>query len=111
MEYPADKDVVMNVDQAVDTVYARLVEKHSIPEKIRFRVEVSDEEVSELFLAVDFLIEYYKGRAVIPKRLALAFVDVYVGFNVSDDVYDERERCRYEDIGIALQQKAYDLFD
>ena len=37
MEYPADKDVVMNVDQAVDTVYARLVEKHSIPEKIRFR--------------------------------------------------------------------------
>ncbi|WP_193601227.1 hypothetical protein, partial [Pseudomonas syringae] len=92
-------------------VYARLVGKHSIPEKIRFRVEVSDEEVSELFLAVDFLIECYKGQAVIPKRIALAFVDIYVCFNINDDVYDERERCRYENIGIALQQKAYDLFD
>ncbi|GKQ49101.1 hypothetical protein [Pseudomonas syringae] len=101
----------MNAESAVELVCARLVEENSIPVKIRTRNIVSDEEVGELLQAVDFLISYYKERDDIPKKLALAFVDIYVGFNVVAEFYSGIEIQRFEDIGITLQEKAYELFE
>lgn len=101
----------MDAESAVELVCARLLGENSIPVKIRTRKRVSEEEVSELFFAIDCLIIYYRGQSAIPKRLALAFVDIYVGLNSADEFYDEGEIQRYEDIGIALQEKAYALFE
>ncbi|KWS47655.1 hypothetical protein [Pseudomonas amygdali] len=100
----------MNAEIAVDLIDARLLGADSIPVKIRTRAKVSEKEVAELFSAIDFIISYYSEKDIIPKRIALAFVDIYVNFNVSDDFYNESETQRYEDIGIALQEKAYELF-
>lgn len=100
----------MDAENAVNLVCARLLGENSIPVKIRTRKRVSEEDVSELFSAIDFLIVYYSGQAVVPKHLALAFVDIYVGFNSADAFYQEDEIRRYEDIGIALQEKAHALF-
>ncbi|GAB7529179.1 hypothetical protein PS3A_15880 [Pseudomonas sp. 3A(2025)] len=101
----------MDAESAVKLVCARLLGENSIPVKIRTREHVSEEEVNELFFAIDFLIVYYRGQEAVPKELALAFVDIYVGLNSADAFYDEDQVQRYEDIGIALQQKAYALFE
>jgi len=96
---------------AVELVCASLLGEHSFPVKIRTRHRVTEEEVNELFSAIDFLIRHYRGQNTVPKNLALAFVDIYAGFSVADGFYSEDEIKRYEDIGIALQEKAYDLFE
>ena len=92
----------MDVEDAIDLVCARLVEADAFRVKIRTREKLCKNEVDELFTAIDFLISHYKGHALIPKRLASAFVDVYVGFSVSDAFFDDSESQWYEDIGIAL---------
>lgn len=101
----------MDAERAVDLVCARLLGENSIPVKIRTRKCVSEEEISELFFAIDSLIVHYSDQAAVPKRLALAFVDIYVGLNVVDGFYHEHEIQRFEDIGIALQERAYKLFE
>ncbi|MBI6703384.1 hypothetical protein [Pseudomonas viridiflava] len=100
----------MDVKASIDLVCARLLDSTSIPVKIRSRNKVSQSEVDELFAAIDFLIDYYRGEELIPRKLALAFVDVYVGFSIKDGFFDDIESQRYEDIGISLQEKAYELF-
>lgn len=98
------------MDAAIDMVCARLIGDASIPLKIRTRAEVSDDEVQELFSAIDFLTAYYADKDTVPKRLALAFVDVYVSFSVSDAFVGRAAMQRFENIGIALQGKADALF-
>lgn len=100
----------MDAKIAVEWVYERLIGEYSIPVRIRTRDRVTEEEVNDLFLAIDFLISHYRDQDSVPKNLALAFVDIYAGFSVAKGVYSEDEIKRYEDIGIALQEKAYDLF-
>jgi len=101
---------VSTVDAAIDMVCARLIGDASIPLKIRTRADVSDDEVEELFSAIDFLIAHYADKDVVPKRLALAFVDVYAGFSITEAFVGTAAMQRFEDIGIALQEKADALF-
>lgn len=101
----------MDAKIAVELVSARLIGEHSIPVKIRTRDRVTEEEVNELFLAIDFLISHYRYQDTVPKGLALAFLDIYAGFSVAEGFYSENEIKRYEDIGLALQEKAYDLLE
>jgi len=101
---------VSKVDTAVDMVCARLLGDASIPLKIRTRADVSDDEVQELFSAIDFLTVHYADKDTVPKRLALAFVDVYGSFSISEAFVGRAAVERFEDIGIALQDKADALF-
>ncbi len=101
----------MNVQQALDLVYARLLGEHSLPVKIRTRQPLCKQEVEALFLAIDFLTTHYKDHELIPKTLASAFVDIHGSFSVSDEVVGEVEARWYEAIGIALQDKAYALLE
>lgn len=98
------------VDSAIDVVCARLIGDASIPLKIRTRAEVSDGEVQELFSAIDVLTAHYADEDTVPKRLALAFVDVYGRFSVAEGFVGRDAMQRFEDIGIALQDKADALF-
>lgn len=98
------------VDTAIDMVCARLIGDASIPLKIRTRADVSDDEVQELFSAIDFLTAHYADKDTVPKRLALAFVDVYGSFRIAEAFVGRDAMQRFEDIGIALQDKADALF-
>lgn len=98
------------VDAAIDMVCARLIGDASIPLKIRTRAEVSDDEVRELFSAIDVLTAHYADKDTVPKRLALAFVDVYGSFSITEASVGRDAMQRFEDIGIALQDRADALF-
>jgi hypothetical protein len=100
----------VNAVDAIDMVCARLIGDASIPLKIRSRDEVSDDEVQELFSAIEFLTAHYADKDTVPKRLALAFVDVYGSFSINEAFVGRDAMQRFEDIGIALQDKADALF-
>ena len=98
------------VGAAIDMVCARLIGDASIPLKIRSRADVSEDEVQEMFSAIDFLTAHYADKDTVPKRLALAFVDVYGRFSIAEALVGRDAMQRFEDIGITLQDKADALF-
>ncbi|MBD2793085.1 hypothetical protein, partial [Xenorhabdus szentirmaii] len=65
--------------------------------------------ISRIQDALDFLIDFYHEKTEIPKKLALAFVDVYGAFSFREGMYDEKMLNKLEDIGIELQDKATQL--
>ncbi|MDC9616149.1 hypothetical protein PSI19_20295 [Xenorhabdus khoisanae] len=64
------------------------------------------DEIETLYNALDFLIYFYHNKTEIPKKLALAFVDVYGAFSFREGMYDAKMLNELEDIGIELQNKA-----
>ncbi|MBD2781829.1 hypothetical protein, partial [Xenorhabdus szentirmaii] len=65
--------------------------------------------ISRIQDALDFLIDFYHEKTEIPKKLVLAFVDVYGAFSFREGMYDEKMLNKLEDIGIELQDKATQL--
>ncbi|MEQ2025524.1 hypothetical protein ABLB84_06975 [Xenorhabdus szentirmaii] len=66
-------------------------------------------EIEILYHALDFLVGFYHEKTEIPKKLVLAFVDVYGAFSFREGMYDEKMLNKLEDIGIELQDKATQL--
>lgn len=99
----------MTPELAIDIVEARLLGPQSIPVRIRSRIAITEAEIGELYAALDFLIAHYEHQETVPKTLAAAFVDIYNGFVTSFEQDAEQAR-RLEDMAIALQDKAYQLF-
>lgn len=99
----------MTPELAIDIVEARLLGPQSIPVRIRSRIAITEAEIGELYAALDFLIAHYHDQDTVPKTLAAAFVDIYSGFVTSFEQDAEQAR-RLEDMAIALQDKAYQLF-
>ena len=97
-------------ERALAIVAARLLGEQAIPVKIRTRTEVMDAEIDELLAAVDFLIVHYRDSDSVPKTLAAAFVDIYAGFVPGEGAVTASQAQRLEDVAIALQDKAYQLF-
>ena len=100
----------MNLAEALETTIDLLLGDNSLPLKARMKTHILDEEIDKLYHAIDVLTEEYRHKDCVPKRLAACFIDVYGGFSFREDLYDEKERVRLEDIGIALQEKAESLF-
>ncbi len=67
-------------------------------------------EFDELLAAIDFLTTEWADKDTVPKRIALAFVDIYGAFSFKDGFYPKDEQEFLEDMGIMLQEKATDLF-
>ena len=100
----------MTPEVALAIVEARLLGPQSIPVRIRTREEVTEDEIAELLVAVDYLIVRYRDQATVPKTLAAAFVDIYNGFVPAGGQISDEQAQRLEDVAIALQDKAYRLF-
>ncbi|WP_323867627.1 hypothetical protein [Xenorhabdus szentirmaii] len=47
-------------------------------------------EIENLYHALDFLVGFYHEKTEIPKKLVLAFVDVYGAFSFREGMYDEK---------------------
>ena len=96
----------MDIEQAIETIYTGLVSEESVPVKLRAFREL-DREVQE---ALSFAIEYYKGKSLVPKKLAMAMVDIFGAFCFNSG-FSEKELRELEDIGMKLQEQALELFD
>ena len=72
--------------------------------------KLTENEFTELVEAINFLIDYYKNNENIPKKLALAFIDISNYFFVSNLNYSEKEIELFEDYGIELSRLAEELF-
>ncbi|MGS0943179.1 hypothetical protein [Pseudomonas luteola] len=100
----------MNYERALATVIDKLNSDHSIPVKLRSKQKITDKEVEALVKSIKFLIEHFKNKDRIPKTLAAAFIDIYGGFSLKEGYLTKDEAEKYEDLGIELQELAYELF-
>ncbi|MFK7050541.1 hypothetical protein FLACOL_00241 [Flavobacterium columnare] len=101
----------MNQEEAIKNVYNALLSETSIPVSIRNMEGVDKVQYEELKKNIIFLIDYYKDRDNVPKKLALAFVDISNYFFVPNLNYSEEDSERFEDYGIELSELANKLFD
>ena len=82
----------------------------SIPVKLRCERSLDVEKVKEVMESLDYAIEYYADRDMIPKKLAISMVDIFTLFSFREGYFDEKTISEIENIGIELQEKAYKLF-
>ena len=59
----------MDIEQAIETIYTGLVSEESVPVKLRAFRELDREMLGQVQEALSFAIEYYKGKALVPKKL------------------------------------------
>ncbi len=101
----------MDARERIEFVYDGLVGTDSIPVKLRQKHPVDYDKLEQIIESVRFLVEYYKGNDMVPKKLAICFVDIYGAFQFNEDYFDEKTLNELEDIGILLQEMAYELFE
>lgn len=101
----------MNKEVAIERVEEYLLGEDSIPVQLRMRAGLDKEKFAILVEATEFLIEYYRSEDVVPKSLALAFVDISSYFFFKEGDYSEAELEEIEDAGILLTSLANQLFD
>lgn len=61
----------MDIEQAIETIYTGLVSEESVPVKLRAFRELDREMLGQVQEALSFAIEYYKGKSLVPKKLAM----------------------------------------
>jgi hypothetical protein len=101
----------MNTDNALEIVYQKLLGEDSLPLNIRNMKGVDQDDYNQLINAINFLIDVYKNRTEIPKKLALAFVDIGNYFIVPNLSYSEKEIDLFEDYGMELSYLGQQLFN
>ncbi|MET3047512.1 hypothetical protein V8245_04205 [Flavobacterium columnare] len=101
----------MNKEEAIKNVYNALLSETSIPISIRNMEGVDKIQYEELKKNIIFLIDYYKDRDDVPKKLALAFVDISNYFFVPNLNYSEEDYEQFENYGIELSELANKLFE
>lgn len=101
----------MNREKAIEIVYNALLSEYSIPVSIRGMNGVDKIQYEELKKSVLFLTDYYKNKDEIPKKVALAFVDISNYFFVPNLSYSKEDHELFEDYGIELSELANKLFD
>lgn len=100
---------IKNNNEAIDLIYEGLVGLNSIPTDLRMRKGIDYSKLENIRKAIKFLIKSYSDKDEVPKRLALAFIDIYGAFQFKKGFYSDEKLLEYEDIGIELQELAYEL--
>ena len=100
---------IENIEQAVDIIYTGLVDVKSVPAQLYSSRILDMEMLEQVMDALDYAIKYYKGKTSVPKKIAIAMVDIQGAFFFKDGFEEEMLR-KLEDIGIELQEKAIELF-
>jgi len=100
----------MTEDEAIDAIVTTLYEPGTIIMKLRDNQGLDRAELEHIRTAILFLIDVYRTRHVIPKRLSLAFVDIRTLMLSAHALYDEAEQDEIEDAVEELVEFAYRLF-
>ena len=99
----------MDIEQAIDIIYTGLVSEKSVPVRLAsFRI-LDFGMLDQVREALDFAIKYYKGKSFVPKKIAMAMVDLQGAFFFKNGFEEEMVR-KLEDIGIEFQEKALKIF-
>jgi hypothetical protein len=100
----------MTTEEALNVIYDGLLGEQSVLVKLRNKEGLDEEKFASIIEAIDVLKIAYKDQENIPKKLALAFLDVSNYFIFSDEWYPEEEQEKIEDAGHQLTQAADELF-
>ncbi len=100
----------MDISSAEQQVYDLLASGNSLPVRVRNKLPWTEDEFNELLQSIDVLIQGWSQEHSVPKRIALAFVDIYGAFNFREGFYPQDKLMFLEDMAIALQDKATELF-
>lgn len=99
----------MDIEQAIDIIYTGLVSEKSVPVRLAsFRI-LDFGMLDQVREALDFATKYYKGKPFVPKKIAMAMVDIEGAF-IFNSGFDEEMLGKIKDIGTELQEKAMELF-
>ncbi len=102
--------IFMNQETALNQVYESLLGDNSIPLQLRMRQGLDQARFQQLTEAIRFLTNYYAQEETIPKKLALALVDIYGSFSFQENFYNDSDSIIIEDAGMLLQVLATELF-
>ncbi|EKY3200616.1 hypothetical protein RBA29_003179 [Cronobacter turicensis] len=100
----------MTATEAEEKVCNLLISKESLLVRVRSKLTWDEAEFDELLSAIDVLITAWADRDTVPKHIALAFIDIYSAFTFKDGFYPPEKLQFLEDMSIALQEKAEELF-
>ncbi|TKI52868.1 hypothetical protein FC756_26900 [Lysinibacillus mangiferihumi] len=101
----------MNKNEALNIVYEHILGENSILIQLRRGEGLNENQFNELITAMQFLIVEFKSLDVVPKKLALAFVDVSNYFYFNENKYCLEEQNIIEDAVQMISQLANELFD
>ncbi|WP_396631806.1 hypothetical protein, partial [Lysinibacillus sp.] len=73
---PIITENTMNKNNALNSIYENILGEHSILIQLRNGEGLNEVKYSELITAMKILIAEYKSFEVVPKKLALCFVDI-----------------------------------
>jgi len=71
----------MDTEEAIALIYDGLVSENSVPVKLRTNRELDSDILDQVREALDVLTQYYKDKETVPKKLALAMVDINGAFS------------------------------
>ncbi|MFT9818255.1 hypothetical protein [Lysinibacillus sp. NPDC056185] len=100
----------MGTEEAIAIIYDGLVSENSVPVKLRTYRELDFDLLNQVREALDVLTQYYKDKETVPKKLAIAMVDINSAFSFQAGYFDDKFLEELEGIGIELQEKAIELF-
>jgi len=80
------------------------------PVKLRTNRELDSDLLNQVREALDILTQYYKDKAAISRKLALAMVDIYGALSFQEGYFEEELLEEFKGISIELQEKATELF-
>ncbi len=101
----------MNKNEALNLVYENILGEDSILLQLRRGEGLNEDRFNELIIAMQFLIVEYKNLDVVPKKLALSFVDISNYFYFNEDKYSLDEQNLIEDAVQKISQLANEMFD
>lgn len=87
-----------------------LLGENSIPVKLRWKENI-DDDYKVLIYLLDKIIEKYKNKEYIPKKLSYAFLDISNCFDLSEKLYSEAELNHIEDLKNSLYEKLVELYE
>jgi len=100
----------MNETIALNFIYDNLLGEKSIFIKLRAGEGIDLELYSELVRNITILIDVFKKKDYIPKKLALCFVDITNTFYASKDLYLDDESNTLEEMILNLHYLGETLF-
>ena len=100
----------MDIEQAIEIIHNGLVSETSVPAQLRANRYLDSKKLEQVRNALDFASDYYKEETLVPKKIALAMVDIYGAFSFKKGFFEDKMLIELEDIGIELQEKAMELF-
>lgn len=100
----------MDKEKALENVYQSLLGANSLLVKMRRGDGLDDLQWKNFREAINFLTEFYKDKESVPKKLALAFVDVSNYFYFHEGKYTDEEENKLEDAAQEIVQMADKLF-